>query len=328
MNKTEIKNACQTADSLLMIRPASCGYNPQTAASNAFQKPIEKLSAEEIRARAVMEFDNLVEILRRRDINVFVVEDTPEPAKPDAVFPNNWISFHPDGTVFLYPMLSEKRNAERRTDIIETLKQDFQIGRTVDLSDGENRILEGTGSMVFDHPNRIVYACLSPRTDKILLEKFAPLIGYKPVIFVSTDENDAEIYHTNVVMCVGERLAVICLGTIKNLAERKLVAESLAKTNHETIEISFAQMNRFAGNMLEVRSRQNVNYLLMSASAHESLTEKQIDKIQRHARILSANVETIEAVGGGSVRCMLAEIFCKKKLNHAHNTKQHKGFLI
>jgi len=314
MNKTEINKARQTTDSLLMIRPANCGYNPQTAASNSFQKPIEKLSAEEIQARAVKEFDNLVEILRARDINVFVARDTPEPAKPDAVFPNNWISFHADGTVYLYPMLSEKRNAERRSDIIETLGQEFQTGQIVDLSDGENRILEGTGSMVFDHPNRILYACLSPRTDKNLLDKFASLIGYEPVSFVSKHENGAEIYHTNVVMCVGERLAVVCLETIKNLEERNTVAESLAKTNHETIEISFGQMNRFAGNMLEVRSRQNVNYLLMSASAHESLTEIQVNKIEKHAEILSANIETIEAVGGGSVRCMLAEIFCEKRI--------------
>jgi len=309
-----MKNRRQTADSLLMIRPANCGYNPQTAASNAFQKEIKKLSAKEIQARAAEEFDNLVEILRRQDINVFVAEDTPEPAKPDAVFPNNWISFHRDGTVYLYPLLSEKRNAERRTDIIETLKRDFQIKKIVDLSNGENRILEGTGSMVFDHPNRIVYGCLSPRTDPNLLKEFASLIDYEPVSFLAADENGASIYHTNVVMCVGERVAVVCLETIKNSAQRKSVAESLAKTSHEIIEISFAQMNRFAGNMLEVRSLQNKNYLLMSASAHESLTEKQIAVIEKHARILSANIETIEAVGGGSVRCMVAEIFCEKRI--------------
>lgn len=313
MNKTNIKNTRQTADSLLMIRPANCGYNTQTAASNRFQKQIEKLSAEEIQARAAAEFDNLVEILRRRDINVFVAEDTPEPAKPDAVFPNNWISFHQDGTVYLYPLLSEKRNAERRTDIIETLKRDFQIKKTVDLSSGENRILEGTGSMVFDHPNRIVYACLSPRTDQSLLEKYAALIGYETVSFIAADENGAEIYHTNVVMCVGEKFAVVCLETIKNPAQKNRVAASLARTNHEIIEISLAQMNRFAGNMLEVRNKGDEKFLLMSASAHESLTEKQIAVIEKHARILSANIETIEAVGGGSVRCMVAEIFCEGK---------------
>jgi len=327
MNQSE-KNIRQTADSLLMIRPASCGYNPQTAASNAFQKQIEKLSAADIQARAAREFDNLVKLLRAHDINVFVAEDTPETAKPDAVFPNNWISFHQDGTVFLYPMLSEKRNAERRTDIIESLKKDFQIEKIIDLSSGENRILEGTGSMVFDHPNRIVYACLSPRTDKSLLEKFAALIDYEPVSFVSTDEHGAEIYHTNVVMCVGKHLAVICLETIKNPAERNQMAEILAKTNHEIIEISFAQMNRFAGNMLEVRSNKNENFLLMSASAHQSLDANQIAVIEKYARILSANIETIEAVGGGSVRCMLAEIFCEKKFIHEGTQRIHEGFLI
>jgi hypothetical protein len=313
MNQSE-KNIRQSADSLLMIRPANCGYNPQTAASNAFQKQIEKLSAEEIQARAAEEFDNLVKILRYHDINVFVTEDTPEPAKPDAVFPNNWISLHRDGTVYLYPLLSEKRNAERRTDIIETLRKDFHIGKIVDLSSGENRILEGTGSMVFDHPNRIVYACLSPRTDKSLLEKYAALVGCEPVSFTAADENGAEIYHTNVVMCIGEKFAVACLEAIKNLEEKNRVEARLTKTNHEIIEISFAQMNRFAGNMLEVRNNRNEKFLLMSASAHESLTEKQIAVIENHAKILLANIETIEAVGGGSVRCMLAEIFCEKRI--------------
>jgi len=314
MNQTKIVNKRQTTDSLLMIRPASCAYNPQTAASNSFQKQIEKLSAEEIQAQAAKEFDNLVELLRRHDINVFVIEDTPEPAKPDAVFPNNWVSFYADGTVFLYPMLSEKRNAERRTGIIETLRENFQIEKIIDLSDGENRILEGTGSMVCDHANRIIYACLSPRTDKDLLEKFASLIDYKIVSFVCLDEAGAEIYHTNVVMCVGIRLAIVCLETIKNAEERELVAESLINTNHEIVEISVEQMNRFAGNMLEVRDNQNKSYLLMSASAHKSLNEKQIGQIEKHAEILSSDIATIEAVGGGSVRCMLAEIFCEKRV--------------
>ncbi len=313
MNQTEISNKLQTTDSLLMIRPANCGYNPQTAASNSFQKQIEKLSGEEIQVQAAKEFDNLVELLRCHDINVFVAEDTPAPPKPDAVFPNNWVSFHHDGTVFLYPMLSEKRNAERRTDIVETLKEKFQIKKIVDLSDGEERILEGTGSMVCDYANRIVYACLSPRTDKELLEKFASLINYKTVSFVCLDETGGEIYHTNVVMCVGTRLAIVCLETIKNTEERKLVAESLVNTNHEIVEISVEQMNRFAGNMLEVRSSQNKNYLLMSASAHKSLNEKQIEQIENYAEILSSDIATIETVGGGSVRCMLAEIFCEKR---------------
>jgi len=308
-----MNNLRQTTDSLLMIRPANCGYNPQTAASNSFQKLIETLSAEEIQERAVKEFDNLVEILRAANINVFIAEDTLEPVKPDAVFPNNWVSFHADGTVYLYPMLSEKRNTERRTDIVETLKQNFQIKKIVDLSAGENRILEGTGSMILDHPNRIIYACLSPRTDKNLLDKYGSMIGYEPLTFVCLDRNSAEIYHTNVVMCVGEKIAVVCLETIRNLAERNSVAEKLTETNHEIIEISIEQMNRFAGNMLEVRNCQNKNFLLMSVSARDSLNKNQMAKIEKHAEILSANIATIEAVGGGSVRCMLAEIFCEKK---------------
>lgn len=304
----------QTTDSLLMIRPANCGYNPQTAASNSFQKELEKLSADEIKEKARAEFDRFVEMLRAENIDVFVVADTPAPVKPDAVFPNNWISFHADGTVFLYPLLSEKRNAERRADIVENLKNHFEITETIDLSGSEKRILEGTGSMVLDRANRIVYACLSPRTDATLLEEFAARIGYEPVTFVCLDENGAAIYHTNVVMCVGEKLAVVCLDAIENSAEREKVVESLTRNNHEIVEISLAQMNRFAGNMLEVRSRENENYLIMSATARAALNEKQIEQIERHARILSAEIETIEAVGGGSVRCMLAEIFCEKKV--------------
>jgi len=304
----------QTTDSLLMIRPANCGYNPQTAASNSFQKELEKLSDEEIKEKARAEFDCFVEILRAKNINVFVVEDTFAPVKPDAVFPNNWISFHADGAVFLYPLLSEKRNNERRADIIENLKQHFQIGETIDLSRDEKRVLEGTGSMVLDRANRIIYACLSPRTDKTLLDEFAAQIDYESITFVCLDAHDAEIYHTNVVMCVGERLAVVCLDTIKNAVERENVIENLTRTNHEIVEISVAQMNDFAGNMLEVRGSENANYLIMSATARASLTEEQIKQIEKYAEILSAEIETIEAVGGGSVRCMLAEIFCEKKI--------------
>jgi hypothetical protein len=308
-----MKEPQQTTDSLLMIRPFSFQFNEQTAKSNAFQKPLESFSAEEVQQKAQAEFDSLVKLLRARGVSVYVAEDTPAPPKPDAIFPNNWISFHPDGTVFLYPMLSPNRKAERRPDIIENLKQHFHIRQVVDLAAGENRVLEGTGSMVCDYANRIIYACLSPRTDKDLLEKFASRIGYTPLAFVCTDEAGAEIYHTNVVMCVGEKLAVVCLDAIKNLEERESVRETLAKTNHEVIEISVAQMNRFAGNMLEVRSKQGANYLVMSASAHESLDENQISQIERHAEILSADIKTIETIGGGSVRCMLAEIFCEKK---------------
>lgn len=308
-----------------MIRPASFGFNEQTASSNAFQKRLGNLSPKEIQRRAQAEFDNLVEILRGRGINVFVVEDTLAPPKPDAVFPNNWISFHHDGTVFLYPMLSEKRNAERRGDVIETLKQSFQIEKIVDLSIGGSQVLEGTGSMVCDHANRIIYACLSSRTDENLLKRFASMIGYEPIVFHCLDAEGAEIYHTNVVMCVGETLAVICLDTIKNSEERNQVAQKLIETKHEVIELSVAQMNRFAGNMLEVRSNQNKNFLLMSVSARESLTVEQTAKIEEHAEILSANIETIETIGGGSVRCMLAEIFAERNKRIFNAKAQRRG---
>jgi len=308
-----MNDAPQTTDSLLMIRPARFRFNEQTALSNAFQKQLENLSEAEIRQRAIKEFDDLVKLLRANDINVFVVDDTPEPMKPDAIFPNNWISFHRDGTVFLYPMLSSNRMAERRADIIETLKEHFQIRRVVDLSNRENQILEGTGSMVFDHPNKIIYAALSPRTNKDLLEKFASMLAYKPIAFVSLDEKGGEIYHTNVAMCVGEKFAIICLDTIKNTREKESVAKSLRKTKHEIIEISMEQMSQFAGNMLEVRNRFGKSFLLMSKAARRCLSELQTNQIQKYTKILSANIETIEAVGGGSVRCMMAEIFCEKE---------------
>lgn len=311
--QTESAKPRQTTDWLLMIRPLNCGYNPQTADSNAFQKTLENLSEEEIKQHAREEFDDLVETLRAREINIFVVEDTLEPPKPDAVFPNNWISLHEDGTVFLYPMLSAKRNAERRADIIEMLRETFQTERVVDLSANETRVLEGTGSMIFDRANRIVYACRSPRTDENLLKEFAARIDYEPIIFDAADARGAAIYHTNVMMAVGERLAIVCLAAIKNPAERKSVAEKLTQTNHEIVEISFAQMNRFAGNALEVQNRAGEKFLLMSAAARGSLDANQIERIEKYAQILSSNIETIEAVGGGSVRCMLAEIFCAKK---------------
>ncbi len=304
----------QTTDTILMIRPASFGFNPETAESNAFQQQLS-LSQTEIQEKVLAEFDAFVASLRAKGVGVEVIEDTATPPKPDAIFPNNWISFHTDGTVYLYPMCTPNRRAERRTDIVETLKTHFQINAIKDLSpaEKENRILEGTGSMVFDHLNQKVYACLSPRTDKSMLEEYAAMIGYEPVIFTALDEKGGEIYHTNVVMCMGEGFAVICMDTIRDEAERKQVEDTLKKTGNEIIDITLTQMNHFSGNMLQVKNTDGKTFLVMSQSAFDALAETQRANLNRLTEILPVAIPTIETIGGGSARCMMAEIFCPKK---------------
>lgn len=304
----------QTTDTILMIRPVSFGFNAETAESNAFQQQLA-LSQAEIQEKVLAEFDAFVSKLREKGVNVEVIEDTVSPPKPDAVFPNNWVSFHPDGTVYLYPMCTPNRRAERRTDIIESLKSRYQIQTVKDLSpaETENRILEGTGSMVFDHLNQKVYACLSPRTEKSLLVEYAGMIGYEPVIFTSLDGNGGEIYHTNVVMCMGEGFAVICLDTIRDATERKLVEDTLKNTGNEIIDITIEQMNHFSGNMLQVKNTEGKTFLVMSQSAFDALTETQRANLNRLTEILPVAIPTIETIGGGSARCMMAEIYCPKK---------------
>jgi hypothetical protein len=305
----------QITNSILMVRPSRFQFNAETAVSNAFQKQLQGLTETEIYAKAQAEFDGFVAKLRAHGVNVCVVEDTPEPAKPDAVFPNNWVSFHADGTVFLYPMCTPNRRLERRSDIIETIAKDFDVKKVIDLSPAEekNEILEGTGSMVLDHKNKVIYACLSPRTHHSLLNEYAQLIGYEVVSFTSLDENGGEVYHTNVVMCMGDGFSVICLDSIKDEAERAKVAAKLRGDGNEIVDISFAQMNQFAGNMLQVQSDSGKSYLVMSATAYKALTPAQVAQIEQFTTILFVEIDTIEMIGGGSARCMMAEIFCEKK---------------
>lgn len=300
---------------LMMIRPACFQFNMETAASNAFQHAIEGLSKEEIKQKAIAEFDNYVNTLQEHKINVLVIQDTKEPAKPDAIFPNNWISMHANGQVCLYPMFTPNRRTEVRKEILDTLKNNFNIIEIKDYTSHalQHQFLEGTGSIIFDHIHRIAYACLSPRTDQTLFIQFCKEIDYEAVYFSAVDAQKKAIYHTNVMLTIGDTFAVICLDSITNEAEQKIVVEKLEQTGHEIIAISLEQMNAFAGNMLQVINEDGKTYLIMSETAYDSLNAQQIKQLKKHTSILSVEIPTIETIGGGSARCMLAEIFLEKK---------------
>lgn len=294
-----------------MIRPVRFESNPLTAESNLFQGR-NRSSPEEQQRDAEAEFDNLVAALEAGGIRVVQFDDTAEPHTPDAIFPNNWVSFHADGKVVLYPMEAENRRTERRQDIIDALAGDlgFQVREIVDLTEHENegRFLEGTGSLVLDRSHRIAYACLSSRTHLDVLGDFAQRLDYEVIAFNAVDRNGAPIYHTNVLMNVGEGLAVICAEAIPREDQREAVIRSLEQTGHEVINLTFDQMHAFAGNMLELRSSSGERVIAMSEQARVSLTPSQLEKISDYANIISAPIENIESSAGGSVRCMLAEI--------------------
>jgi len=291
-----------------MIRPVNFGYNEETAESNAFQN--KDKNQQEVQAKALSEFNGFVSVLRKNGVDVTVVDDTPQPYTPDSIFPNNWVSFHSDGNVFLYPMQAENRRLERREDIIAYLEDKFKVHHIEDLSrfEVENKFLEGTGSMVLDRVNKIAYACLSPRTNKDVLGVFCQQSGYTSVCFDATDEHGKAIYHTNVLMCVGSKFAVICLDSISNPHEKVVVTESLKTTGKEIINISFAQMNRFAGNMLEVKNQLNETLIVMSESAFKVLETEQISTLEKYGKLVYSDIHTIENNGGGSARCMMAEV--------------------
>ncbi len=293
-----------------MIRPAAFGYNEETAANNHFQSADGKDDSD-ISQKAISEFDAMAEKLQSSGINVMVVDDTKEPVKPDAVFPNNWFSTHENGVIITYSLYSAKRRQEVREDIIKQLEEKYQYKKryTFDHYSEEGLHLEGTGSMIFDRPNRIAYACLSPRTRIELLSKFGILMNYQPVYFTATDQDGNEIYHTNVMMSVGEKLAIVCLDSIADEQEKSSLIRSLQNTEKEILEISFDQMNQFAGNMLELRNDMGETFLVMSTTAHNALNKKQIELIEKYDKILHFEIPTIEKYGGGSVRCMIAEIF-------------------
>ncbi|MBS1735316.1 MAG: amidinotransferase [Bacteroidetes bacterium] len=308
------KQLYQASDSILLIRPATFSFNRETAISNAFQIDIDA-SEDSLKLRKLHEFDAMVNALELKGVKVIVIEDTVFPPKPDAVFPNNWATFHSDGTVILYPMCAANRRTERRPDIIEFLSKDFEIKKVLDFSKNENegKYLEGTGSIIFDQVHKIGYACLSPRTNKSLFLEVCKYLNYTPVYFYAHDANGKEIYHTNVMMCIGEKFAAICLESITNMAEREKVKKSLTETGHIIIEISFSQMKNFAGNMLEVRSKSGRNILALSMSAYNALTYEQKTLIEKYCELVPLSIDTIETIGGGSARCMIAEIFLPAK---------------
>ncbi len=305
----------QTTSHIMMVRPANFGFNEQTAESNAFQTNDTSISQKEISRQAIAEFDGMVAQLRAVGVHVHVIEDSPTPVKPDAIFPNNWVSFHDNGTIITYPMFTPNRQAEIREDILEGMKTKFFVKKRIRFNRfiETQLFLEGTGSMILDRENRIVYACVSARTEENLLHNFAEWADYEPVLFLSVDSSGLEIYHTNVMMAVGETFAVICLDSIKEEADRMMVRAKLEETNKEIIDISYSQMLSFAGNMLQVSNDIGETYLVMSQQAYNSLNIRQIEAIENHTNILACKIDTIENYGGGSARCMMAEIFLPVK---------------
>jgi hypothetical protein len=298
----------QHTSHLLMIKPVSFDFNAETAVNNLFQV---RSADNGIQEKALSEFENFINKLRQHKIDVTVIDDTPEPHTPDSVFPNNWISFHEDGSLLLYPMFAQNRRLERKQNVLDAIHQKFKVTRTIDLTahENENNFLEGTGSMVLDRDNKIAYACLSPRTDKKLLTEFCKKMDYTAISFTAVDAGDQPIYHTNVMMCVADEFVVICLDSITDAAEKKKLLDSFTQTRKQLIEISFDQMNHFAGNMLQVHNTEGKKFLVMSSQAHQSLTGTQIAAIEYFNPIIHADISTIETNGGGSARCMMAEVF-------------------
>jgi len=302
----------QTTPYILMVRPANFAFNEETASSNAFQSRDGKLSAREMRDRAMEEFDGFVAQLRAAGVDVVVAEDSSVPVKPDAVFPNNWVSFHQEGLVVTYPMYASTRRLERSEAIIETVMgQGFHSDRRLNFEKSEpsGQFLEGTGSIIFDHVHRLAYACLSPRTDAALLEELCQAIGYQKIVFHAVDGNGQDIYHTNVMMALGETFVVICLDAVRDSVERKMLEEKFRETEKEIVDISIEQMNSFAGNMLQVRNAAGQTILVMSSQAYRALSTAQIQQLEGHTQLLHAPIDTIETYGGGSARCMMAEVF-------------------
>ena len=306
----------QSARAVLMVRPARFAFNPQTAASNAFQQAGGSPGAADAQRLALAEFDALAEALQRAGVEVLIAADTPLPAKPDAIFPNNWVSFHFDGTVALYPMLAPNRRWERRDEILQQVVRNggFRVSRTVDLThrESEDKYLEGTGSVVLDRIHRVAYACSSPRTDLDVLGEFAQQLDYELMTFDAVDAGAAAIYHTNVLMAIGTGFAVVCSESILNDAHRAAVLSKLGATGHTIVEITAAQMGQFAGNILELAAPKG-RLIALSTTALGCLSAAQRRALESQATLIPAEIPTIERIGGGGVRCMLAEIHLPKR---------------
>jgi len=298
-----------------MIRPAAFGYNGETAANNFFQPRIQPGDSEKVQQSALQEFDNMTRMLKSNGLDVLIIDDTPLPRKPSAVFPNNWLATSPEGKLFIFPMHAPNRRTEKRDDIIQRLLQQFIVADFQDWSEFETEgyFLEGTGSMVIDHENKIIYACLSPRTSLPVLQKFAERNGYQAITFLAKDKNGKYIYHTNVLMCIGEGFAVLCAEAIDEEWERIAVTQLLESTGHEIIRISFDQLHFFAGNMLQLKNRSGSKLLVMSGAAYNALSEEQKQILSVYTELLPVDIPVIEKTEGGSVRCMMAEIFLARR---------------
>jgi hypothetical protein len=292
-----------------MIRPAKFAYNAETAVNNSFQ--VASSNDENVQIKALAEFDAFVDELTANGIDVTVVQDTPEPHTPDSIFPNNWISFHSNGTICLYPMFAVNRRLERKPHVLEAIKKKFIIKYTIDFSVYENNqtYLEGTGSMVLDRANQMAYACLSQRTNKFVLREFSKSMNYTPITFTANDESGNPIYHTNVMMCIADKYAVICLASITEDFEKEYVVKALESSGKQIIDITYNQLNHFAGNMLQVANDKGDKFLVMSTQAYDSLDANQIETIESFNPIIHSEITTIETNGGGSARCMMAEVF-------------------
>ncbi|MCW3119230.1 MAG: hypothetical protein JWM28_3312 [Chitinophagaceae bacterium] len=301
----------QTTSHILMIRPVNFNFNAETAVNNAFQVAGNDKDAQE---KALQEFDRFVTLLVANGVDVIVINDTPEPYTPDSIFPNNWVSFHQDGKVIFYPMYAENRRLERKQHIIDAVGSTFNIKQQIDLSqyESENIFLEGTGSLVLDRDHKIAYACLSPRTHEKALEDFCIQTGYQAVVFTATDSKGLKIYHTNVMMCVADQYVVICLDSIQDKNERERIESVICETGKIIIDITPGQMNHFAGNMLQVENKTGEKLLVMSSQAFHSLINEQIKTLEQYNKIIHSPLTTIETNGGGSARCMMAEIHLAK----------------
>ena len=307
----------QITDTLLMIRPVAFRKNEETAVNNYFQTDLS-VSNTEIQEMAVKEFDDFVDQLQGKGIKVIVVEDSSSPSTPDSIFPNNWISFHEDGTIWKYPMFAENRRVERREDIIDQLRQDFEIREVKSLIKYETKemYLEGTGSMVLDRPSETVFASLSDRTNIEIIEDFCEQNGYGSLLFNAAQSVDGKrlaIYHTNVMMAMGEQFAIVCMDAIDDCEQRDQLSECLNDIGKEVIEISELQVGNFAGNMMQVKNDVGEKFTVMSSAAYECLNPEQIERIEKYGSIIHSPIPTIEILGGGSVRCMMAEVFLPKK---------------
>ncbi len=302
------------ASTILMVRPAAFGFNEETAANNYFQSN-PGIDKEQLQQKALTEFDNMVQTLRSHGITVLVIEDSKEPPKPDAIFPNNWLSTSPGGVLSVFPMYAPSRRIEKRDEILDQLAKEFVIREVQDWGEyeAEGRFLEGTGSMVIDHDNKMIYACVSERTSLPVLEKYAAANNFQAIVFLATDKNGRPVYHTNVMMALGEGFCVLCEEAIEEEWELIAVRQLLESTGHSIIAITRDQMHQFAGNMLQLKNNDGEKYLVMSRSAFNSLRKEQKQMLEAYSTLLPIAVPTIEEVEGGSVRCMMAEMFLERK---------------